>query len=297
MGLFDTILATEGINDAGVIAKSKEVEATIYARITKPQGLTEASGSEQQEQAEIKIDKKRRLRVRKTTRPGQAPIYELTVKIRTSNTKELTEATEQTQGIPVELYETIKSIVPNYQTKTRYYFNVEEIIVATSHGEKQVPIKGLTYEVDVYINDKGQVSDWCKIDLELQDFEDRLKAAGVKIASFNLKLALTKLPFRPADFIVIDSKSIDKNNEKLTQIYEHQFLRYNRLPGESGPTTAPLVHSSDPVEPAPKVEPKEPDTSNEKDKEAPEPDDSDSDNDSDNAEQSDDSMPDVTSGM
>lgn len=248
MGLFDTILATEGINDAGVIAKSKEVEATIYARITKPQGLTQASGSEQQEQAEIKIDKKRKFRVRKTTRPGQAPIYELTVKIRTSNTKELTEVTEQTQGIPVEVYETIKSIVPNYQTKTRYYFNVEEITVATSHGEKSVPIKGLAYEVDVFINDKGQVSDWCKIDVELQDFEDRLKAAGVKISSFNLKLALTKLPFRPADFIVIDSKSIDKNNEKLTQIYEHQFLRFNRLPGESGPTTAPLAHSSDPVE-------------------------------------------------
>ena len=291
MGLFDTILATEGINDSPHIAKNKEVEATVYARITKPQGLTQASGSEQQEQAEIKIDKKRKFRVRKTTRAGQAPVYELTVKIRTSNTKELTEVTEQTQAIPVEVYETIKSAVPNYQTKTRYYFNVEEITVATSHGEKQVPIKGLVYEVDVYINDKGQVSDWCKIDLELQDFEDRLKAAGVKIASFNLKLALTKLPFRPADFIVIDSKSIDKNNEKLTQIYEHQFLRYNRLPGESGPTTAPLEHSSDPVEPAPKVEPKEPDTNNEEDKEANQPDDSDND------EQSDDSMPDITSGM
>lgn len=249
-------------------------------------------GSEQQEQAEIKIDKKRKIRVRKTTRQGQAPVYELTVKIRTSNTKELTEVTEQTQAIPVEIYETIKSTVPNYQTKTRYYFNVEEVTVSTSHGEKSVPIKGLTYEVDVYINDKGQVSDWCKIDLELQDFEDRLKAADVKISSFNLKLALTKLPFRPADFIVIDSKSVDKNNEKLTQIYEHQFLRYNRLPGESGPTTAPLMHSSDPVEPTPKVEPKEQDTNNEKeDKEANQPDDSD------DTEQSDVSMPDVTSGM
>lgn len=296
MGLFDTILATEGINDSPHVAKNKEVEATVYARITKPQGLTQASGSEQQEQAEIKIDKKRKFRVRKTTREGQAPVYELTVKIRTSNTKELTEVTEQTQAIPVEVYETIKSAVPNYQTKTRYYFNVEEITVSTSHGEKQVPIKGLVYEVDVYINDKGQVSDWCKIDLELQDFEDRLKAAGVKISSFNLKLALTKLPFRPADFIVIDSKSIDKNNEKLTQIYEHQFLRYNRLPGESGPTTAPLEHSSDPVEPTPTPAPaegesKEPDTNNEEDKEANQPDDSN------NEEQSDDSMPDITSGM
>ena len=291
MGLFDTILATEGINDSPHIAKNKEVEATVYARITKPQGLTQASGSEQQEQAEIKIDKKRKFRVRKTTREGQAPVYELTVKIRTSNTKELTEVTEQTQGIPVEVYETIKSAVPNYQTKTRYYFNVEEITVATSHGEKQVPIKGLVYEVDVYINDKGQVSDWCKIDLELQDFEDRLKAAGVKISSFNLKLALTKLPFRPADFIVIDSKSIDKNNEKLTQIYEHQFLRYNRLPGESGPTTAPLEHSSDPVEPAPKVKAKEPDQTSGSD------DSENNENSEDNDEQSDDSMPDVTSGM
>ena len=191
----------------------------------------------------------------------------------------------------MEVYETIKSAVPNYQTKTRYYFNVEEITVATSHGEKQVPIKGLVYEVDVYINDKGQVSDWCKIDLELQDFEDRLKAAGVKISSFNLKLALTKLPFRPADFIVIDSKSIDKNNEKLTQIYEHQFLRYNRLPGESGPTTAPLEHSSDPVEPAPKVKAKEPDQASSSD------DNETSENSEDSDEQSDDSMPDITSGM
>lgn len=294
MGLFDTILATEGINDSPHIAKNKEVEATVYARITKPQGLTQATGSEQQEQAEIKIDKKRKFRVRKTTRAGQEPIYELTVKIRTSNTKELTEVTEQTQAIPVEVYETIKSAVPNYQTKTRYYFNVEEVTVATSGGEKSVPIKGLVYEVDVYINDKGQVSDWCKIDLELQDFEDRLKAAGVAVSSFNLKLALTKLPFRPADFIVIDSKSIDKNNEKLTQIYEHQFLRYNRLPGESGPTTAPLEHSSDPVEPAPEVKAKKPD----------QPSGSDGGEDSDTSEasedndkQSDDSMPDVTSGM
>lgn len=42
MGLFDTVLATEGINDAPHVAKNKEVEATIYARITKPQGLSEA---------------------------------------------------------------------------------------------------------------------------------------------------------------------------------------------------------------------------------------------------------------
>ena len=58
---------------------SQETEVVIYAKITNPDGLTQAVHIEQHEQAQIK-SAKGSVRIRKITVEGKEPVYEMTSK-------------------------------------------------------------------------------------------------------------------------------------------------------------------------------------------------------------------------
>ena len=208
----------------------KEQEITIYARIGNPDGLTQAYDSESQVQAEIKIDQHRRIRVRKTIRTSQEPIYELTTKILINNQEGVRSFIEQTQSIDADVFEMFKDICTSYQNKTRYFFKIENITVTQADSENSLNINDFVYEVDVFRNKEGKLSEYCKIDLEIQGLEEKFKQAGMDVGQFNITAKISNLPFAPTDFILMSADTSEEDKQKVSQLYDAEFLVHNELP-------------------------------------------------------------------
>ncbi len=214
-----------------------EKEITIYARITNPQGLEEAYSREEQVQGEIKIDADSRLRVRKTTQKDQEPVYTMTSKIALANEDGLRSFEEKTENIDEPTFTLFIQSLSSYQKKTRYLFNIEKIVAESGEAgdEKALSIDGFKYEVDVFTNTEGKTSEWCKIDLEIQDLEEKFKEAGIDVDTFNITVGASKLPFAPADAFVMSADTSKEDRDKLTQIYDTEFLTFNRNKPETEP--------------------------------------------------------------
>lgn len=212
--------------------KSKEQEFCCYAKISNIAGLDQAQDKEDQEQAEIKIDKRRKIRVRKTTKASEAPVYEITSKVATTGKDAAQLVIEQTQPIAPEAYELFKNICSNYTRKTRYYFKVEKASVIAKGVETILEDIELVYEVDVFHNETNKEPTWCKIDLEVQDLVDKLKEMNLLNGEYKLNVKLSSLPFAPTD-ILIDT---EENSEKIAQLWKDEFLRFNLLVGETRDT-------------------------------------------------------------
>lgn len=213
-------------------AKTKEQEFCCYAKISNPAGLDQAQDKEDQEQAEIKIDKRRKIRVRKTTKAGQAAVYEITSKVATANKDAAQLVIEQTQPISPQAYELFKNICPSYNRKTRYFFKVEKASVVAKGVETVLQDLELVYEVDVFHNETNKESTWCKIDLEVQDLVDKLKELDLLDGEYKLNVKLSSLPFAPSS-ILIDT---EENSEKIAQLWKNEFLSFNLLVGETRDT-------------------------------------------------------------
>lgn len=224
-------MAIEQQEDLAVKAE-KEQEITFYAHIQKPEGLEQAYGSEEHVQAEIKIDKDRRIRVRKTTSKDKEPEYTITTKVIRSDVEGVRTFDETTEVITKEVFEIFKNTVPSYQNKTRYFFKIESIKVTDAEGEKEIDLGDLKYEVDVFTNSDGKRSDWCKIDVEIQGVEQKLKEAGINVEKFNINVKASELPFAPTDFIIMDKETSEEDQAKVSELYDKEFLIYNHLPGQ-----------------------------------------------------------------
>lgn len=228
-------LALEDINQveqSSTADQQKEQEITIYAKVGKPENLQQAFAKEHHVQAEIKVDEYRRIRVRKTTRDSQPAVYELTSKVLCSNKEGVRSFIETTKAIDPDVFEMFLSIVPSFQAKTRYFFKIEKLTVNSGEGEKNLDLSDFKYEVDVYTDKEGKESQWCKIDLEIQGLEDKLKEAGVNTQEFNVNVTASSLPFEPSEFIVMSDETSQADKDKISNLYETEFLTFNSLPGQ-----------------------------------------------------------------
>lgn len=133
-----------------------EQELVYYARLESLDTLKAASGSEEQEQWEIRIPKTEknlssgRMRVRKTTKDGNTE-YVITTKIKREDGHEMETSVPSTE----DAFTQFKLLSDAGMKKTRYFFPVE--------GRKE------QFEVDVFPLADGKTSNWVKIDFEIID--------------------------------------------------------------------------------------------------------------------------------
>lgn len=230
-------LAIEDISSAA--NKSLEQEITIYAKVTDPDGFSQAIGSEEQEQAEVKIDDNRRIRVRKTTKTGTDPVYEMTSKTACGNDNGVRSFTENTITIDEAIFEMFKSACVSYQNKTRYFFNIERMTLSDGQSDNKLDVEGFKYEVDVFKNAAGEQSTWCKIDLEINDLQKEIESTGIEVNTLNVNIGASKLPFKPSEFILMDDQTSEEDRKKVFEIYNKEFLIFNKLPGEESTESKP----------------------------------------------------------
>lgn len=199
------LLSEELTNEA-----KPEVEYVVYAKISDFGILHQATGSEAQEQWELKIPALvsngggGRVRVRKTS--GKEGIsYALTFKLRKSPSDQngvITPQVDLSHAIACDqqALEMFKIFAESGMIKERYFF-------PTDHG--------LTWEVDVFLRQDGTRHEWVKIDLELKD--------GMT--------PLSELPKLPAGFTEAilnqHGKRTAEEEQKIQTLYSTMFTTPN----------------------------------------------------------------------
>ena len=222
-----TLLLSKENQDTENTGSQKEQEITIYAEIGNPEGLLKALSSEEQVQAEVKVDGKRRMRVRKTIKENDETTYELTTKRECDTEEGVRSFIEVTKEISPEAFEAFKDIVVAYQHKKRYFFQIEKMKIESGDQLKFLNVNDFRYEVDVFFNKEGQPGVWCKIDVEIQDLEKQLSDFGFDVDSFNVNISASKLPFEPKNFILMNENTSEEDKAKISELYDQYFLITN----------------------------------------------------------------------
>lgn len=208
------------------MAKENERESTIYARMTNPAGLWQAAKVLHQEQAQIKAPGGN-IRVRMERVDGaNAWEYTLTTKHFTAAENGVKDADEETKVIDEQAYRMFKSVCKEYMRKTRFVFMVERLIIEKPGVRTEIELKDVKYEVDVFYKQNGEVSEYVKIDVELQAIKPQLDALGIELDVTDLTARISRLPFAPVAAFVDDGRG-GKMREFISMLYESQFLRKN----------------------------------------------------------------------
>lgn len=130
--------------------KQDEIEDVYYARIKTPAQLEKADSKIEQKQSNVRGKLKgSQIRVRMATVDGVTKYILTGKKPQTNHPQALDEVSSEVSS---DMFDIFLAVSGEYQHKTRYEF----------------PIEGtdLKWEVDVFFNSKGEVCEWCKIDLE-----------------------------------------------------------------------------------------------------------------------------------
>lgn len=217
------VVSTRVALEAAGIKDQTEEEIVIYAKIGNMEGLQQASFVEQHDQAELKSPVGK-VRVRKTTRNGRNPIFDMTNKI-TISVGATKKDREKTKSINEEIYNMFMEACPTFMSKTRYVFKCEQLRIKRGDMEATIKTSDLVFEVDVFTKSDGTVSEWCKIDLEIDKIKDIMLENNITVNQIKLVASISALPFEP-NTIVVDSpneKDADKR-DLISGLYKYDFL-------------------------------------------------------------------------
>jgi hypothetical protein len=222
LDLAGAVTIKTALESVGIVDK-KEEEITIYAKIGNMDGLSQASSMEQHEQAEIKSDIGR-IRIRKTTRNGRVPVYDLTTKKPIASGATVNNR-ERTKSISEDIYNVFMDVCPTFMAKTRYTFKSEQLRIKRGDMESTIKTSEFNFEVDVFTKADGTISNWCKIDIEVDKIAEIMKENGISVKQIKLIAVISKLPFEPNNIVIDDGKNDDPDKQELLkELFTSEFL-------------------------------------------------------------------------
>jgi hypothetical protein len=222
LDLAGAVTIKTALESVGIVDK-KEEEITIYAKIGNMDGLHQASSMEQHEQAEIKSDIGR-IRIRKTTRNGRVPVYDLTTKKPIASGATVNNR-ERTKSISEDIYNVFMDVCPTFMAKTRYTFKSEQLRIKRGDMESTIKTSEFNFEVDVFTKADGTISNWCKIDIEVDKIAEIMKENGISVKQIKLIAVISKLPFEPNNIVIDDGKNDDPDKQELLkELFTSEFL-------------------------------------------------------------------------
>lgn len=206
-----------------------EKEITILCKVGNFEGLQQAFSVEHHLQAQICKNDKGMVRIRKTTpnaNDSGTVVTELTTKTQISDGG-VRSVKEKTAPINDVIFGQLMEVADKYMDKTRYLFKMETLQI--THGEKTYDLKdlNLAYEVDIFKKKDGSVSQWCKIDVEVQGIEEKLNELNIPVEQISFKIVIGKLPFAPTDFVLVDKEENEDKQELIEELFDNEFLINN----------------------------------------------------------------------
>lgn len=203
------------------MSKARENEVTFYCKLGSTAGLEKAASVEEQEQWEVSLQSGSRMRVRKTS-IQEAVGYTQTIKQK-SDGENLHSCVETNQDISEEFYKTFVSAVSEKGCKKRRYtFVVSDCTVNVSGEALSAPDQRI--EVDLFYLPSGKLSDWVKIDIELDAMVEFMKSHVPGVGSYKLKVDLTSLPLQLTD-------TIDSSDPESKDLVSKFWEIHNIKPG------------------------------------------------------------------
>lgn len=206
--------------EAAMSKMEKETEVAIYARITNPEGLKDCIRSENQHQLEGQFSNGVKCRVRKTwTVEGDAR-YTFTYKLRETEAG-VESCREFNVPVDADFFEGFKEIAERSLEKVRYIFTSQSVTMKLLNGAdgEDVTIPNVEYEVDVYTKADGTVSEWCKIDVEIDSIIDYLAKEHPELQGMQLNIKVSHLAFQPTDTI-LPRTATPEQKSKLDEIWK-----------------------------------------------------------------------------
>lgn len=200
----------ESVEPVGTV-KSMETEVVLYAVIGNPQGLTEADSEEEQVQLEGAFATGVRCRVRHTRRTdGEDYTFTFKLKQEAKDGGSNVQASEENNA-PVDknFFDGFRQVAERKLTKVRYIFNSKKVRLKIPNGAgeiTEIEIPNIQYEVDVYQSKYPEASTLCKIDVEVDNILNFLSKEHPEIKEFNLRLALSQLPFKPENIVLANTQ-------------------------------------------------------------------------------------------
>lgn len=223
MKLFKRLGLESEQDDSNPSNVSKENEVVFYAKIGNPEGLNEADSQEEHEQLSATFSNGSRCRVRKTTDSEGSITYVYTFKVDTSDgdQDDINSNDEYNVEVDAQFFEGFRNVSENILTKRRYNFNSSSVKLTVGEGEdkRTLDIADVKYEVDVFIDDEGQLTDHCKIDLEVDTILDYLNANEPDIKDVKLNVSISHLPFEPSD-VIIDVSASEEDRATINALWE-----------------------------------------------------------------------------
>lgn len=201
-----------------------ETEVAFYCLIGNPEGLKEATHIEKHHQLECRFETGSSSRVRKTT-DEKGERYVFTIKIKTEG-GENSPVIERNKTVDKDFFDDYRLVAKRELDKTRYIFDSKNVtMLFTTDGEEhEVTIPNIQYEVDVYKKEDGTDSQYCKIDIEVDNIVNFINTNHPQIKNFNLRVKLSHLPFEPKDPIRSEDPS---KKDKMDKIWK-EFARILR---------------------------------------------------------------------
>lgn len=210
------------------LKSQSEQEVEILGKITNPDGLAQAFAIEKQIQAQIRT-KLGVVRVRKTTtfaKSGEEnddAKYVLTTKFK-EHIDGIKSNRETDADINEDQFNQFLSVAETYMNKTRYKFRVEKLEVTVGDQVHELDTKDLIFEVDTFVKADGTMSQYCKIDLEVQSLADQFDRLGISAGDIKYSIKVGTLPFKPTDLILNDGSPDSEHKAEISRIYENEFM-------------------------------------------------------------------------
>lgn len=204
------------------VEKKLETEVVVYSKISEPARLAECNSKEDHVQLETNFANGTRCRVRKTTKDGKSEyVFTFKVAVQQTNGTDFVANMEHSAVVDEEFFEAFKSVANRMLVKTRYNFTSEKVSLKLKSGDEDsvIVIPNIEYEVDVYTKADGTISEWCKIDVEIDNVISYINANHKQVEQLNLAIKVSQLPFAPKDNILSFNTS-DENRIKIDEIWK-----------------------------------------------------------------------------
>lgn len=203
-------------------SKQVETEIVIYSKVGEPARLQECKSKEDHVQLETTFENGTRCRVRKVIKDGKDEFF-FTFKVPTKvdNGTGIDANNEFTVEVGEDFFNGFQAVASRKLVKTRYNFSSENVTLKVNSGseEKAIVIPNIDYEVDIYTKTDGSVSEWCKIDVEVDNIIDYIHNNHREIGDVNLNIKVSHLPFAPSGSILSFNAS-DEQRISIGKIWE-----------------------------------------------------------------------------
>lgn len=176
----------------------REIEYTVYARLTDLSILEKAPLKEEHEQWQLPLKEDADGKIRARLRLVNGRQWTMTTKVQRPG---MTGWEEVDATITEDLFNHLKEAAVNGYKKTRYTF--------------PVPNSERCWEIDVFMDKSGKPHHWVKIDIEIKDKNEELPMIDIDIGA--------------EEFIIDNHPSLTKEHEAIIDdLWEHQWQRIDK---------------------------------------------------------------------